>query len=66
MKWEYIQIQVKAADGAYISFDGTDAASTDFQVEDLFTAVWPRETFRVAKFLDVTADGTVIYQGFTA
>lgn len=64
--FEFIQLQVKAADGAYISFDGSAATSSDFQVDDLFTAVWPRATFRKASFLDVSTDGTVVYQGFTA
>ena len=62
--WTYIQFQVKATSGAYISFDGSAATSSDFQVADLFTAVWPRATFDVASFLDVSEDGTVVYQGF--
>ena len=64
--FKFVQLQVKAADGAYISFDGTNAESSDFQVDDLFTAVWPRATFLAASFLDVSTDGTVVYQGFTA
>jgi hypothetical protein len=64
---QFFQIQVKAADGAYISFDGAeDATSSDFQVENLFSDLYSRAQFAKMSFLDVNADGSVIYQGFNA
>ncbi len=63
---QFFQIQVKADDGAYISFDDTDATSSDFQVENLFSDLYTRAQFAKMSFLDVNADGSVIYQGFNA
>jgi len=63
---QFFQIQVKADDGAYISFDSTAATSSDFQVENLFSDLYTRAQFAKMSFLDVNADGSVIYQGFNA
>ena len=65
-EWKYIQYQVLAADGAYLSYDGTDAASGDFEVANRFSATVSPKTFAALSFLNISAAGTVVYQGFTA
>ena len=65
--WEVIQYQIiTAAEGAWISYDGTAAAANDFFVAVNFTASVSRGTFLAMSFLDHTTDGKVIYQGFRA
>jgi hypothetical protein len=64
--WQYVQYQVLATSGAYISYDGTAAASGDFEVANRFSATVSRATFLTTSFLDISEDGTVVYQGFVA
>lgn len=65
-EWDYVQYQVLAASGAYIRYDGTAASSGDFEVANRFSATVSRKTFLETSFLDISEDGTVVYQGFTA
>ena len=64
--FEYVQVQVLADDGAYVSFDGTAAAAGDFEVPNQFTALYSRGQFLKTSWLDIGANGTVVYQGMEA
>ncbi len=55
-----------AADGAYIRYDGEDAALGSFEVPNRFSATVSRTTFMETSFLNISGAGTVVYQGFTA
>jgi len=64
--FEFISIQVKAAEGAYVSLDGSAATTTDFEVPNLWTATYSRGQFLLTSFKNISTAGTVIYQGMVA
>ena len=62
---QYYQVQVRAAEGAYINFE-TTAVNTNFVVDDKFTDLYTSAQFAKMEFLRHTSSGTVVFQGFDA